>query len=161
MEYLELTTVSILSVFCSKHEKTALERTVSKINKCRRDLRCDRVWLRGVFLGGFGESGECFRLIGGDVGQDFAVQFNTGFFNTVHETGISKAVQAGTSVDPLDPKRTELTFFQLTADIGILTSLFDGLVRNAECILTTAAITFGLIDNFFVAGGFGNAAFDA
>jgi len=93
-----------------------------------------------------------------ELSQDFTINFDTGFGQAVNELTIGKAVLTHSSVDTLDPDGTELTLFQLTADIGVLAGFFDGLIGNTEGILTAAAVTLGCIDNFFMTGVFCNAS---
>jgi hypothetical protein len=114
-----------------------------------------------VLLGCVDQRFKRFRLIGGHVGQDFAIKVDLSFDETFHETAIRQAMFASGGVDPLDPQRAELTLFQLPADIGVLTGFFDSLIGHTKCVFTTTAIAFGLVDNFFVAGVLGYAAFNS
>jgi len=61
-------------------------------------------------------------------------------------------MKARRSVNALNPKGAKLALFELSANIGVFTSFFDGLIGNPERILTAASVTLSGIDNFFVAG---------
>ena len=75
-----------------------------------------------------------------DVGQDLPVQFDACQLAPVHELRIGQTLGADTGVDTLDPQTTEGPLLNLAVAIRILTSLFDGLARDADgvCLLYTS-----------------------
>ena len=112
-----------------------------------------------VFLSGFNQSFKRLWLITGHIGENFTVQSDTGFVKPVHKAAIGHSVKTRGGVNTLDPKGAKLALFKLTANIGVFTGFFDGLIGNPEGVFTAATVTLGRVDNFFVAGVFRNTAF--
>ena len=108
---------------------------------------------RGVRLSGFGESGlsliyqrfKRFRLVDRNIGKDFAINFDAGFAQTMHKLRIGHTVQAGSSIDTLNPQTPEGPLFGATVAICVLTCFLDPLDGGPENIFITAAVTFGLL----------------
>src|SRR3954454_235813 len=69
---------------------------------------CDRLSGRGL-PGCLGESAERFGVAHGNVGQDLAVQLDTGQLQPVHELRVAHAVELGCGVDAGDPQAAEIT----------------------------------------------------
>ena len=95
----------------------------------------------------------------GEVSQNFPVNLNASAPETVDKSAISEPVAPAGSVDPLDPKGTEVPLFGFAVAIGVLTGFFDSLVRYAEGILTAAIETLRLFDHLAVTGMGGDASF--
>src|SRR6202000_2500908 len=60
-------------------------------------------------------------------------------------------------VDTNDPQRAELTLALLAADIGVLASLDDGLVGNAEDLAAGIVVALRPTDDFLMTTTGGNA----
>jgi hypothetical protein len=63
------------------------------------------------------------------------------------------------SINPDDPKCSELPFSLPTISIGVLVSLHDSLIRHAEYVLSGTAIAFGSGKDLVMAGLSGYCSF--
>ncbi len=62
-------------------------------------------------MGFLHDLGEDVGLISGEVGEDFAVQINVGFFEAVDEFAIGKTIEDGTGADLDLPETAGVAFF--------------------------------------------------
>src|SRR5215472_13562867 len=82
---------------------------------------------RGLRLGG--ERGKTRGVVGGDVGEDLAVQANASLLQAVDEGRVAHAVQLSRRADADDPHRAELPLLLLAADVGKLETALNGFLR--------------------------------
>src|SRR5260370_42443050 len=94
----------------------SLNRNVCRDHRLSRCLRLRFVLQRR--LRGSGEFGESFRLFGGKVRENLAIEFNSRQLQSVHELRIVQAVEARRSADPNDPKRAKIPLLQFSSGIG-------------------------------------------
>src|SRR5260370_19997349 len=95
----------------------------------------------GVLVGGYfesclglrGEGSEAGGVVGGDVGEDLAVEAVAGELEAVDEGGVAHAVDAAGCIDSYDPEGAELALLLFAAGVGelerALNSLLSGLVE--------------------------------
>src|SRR4029078_13500705 len=81
------------------------------------------------------ESGESLWLPHGEIGQNLAVDLNTGLVEPVDKSGIGQPSFAGRGINPLDPQRAESPLLTAAVAILILAGLFDRLNRNPKDVL--------------------------
>ena len=86
---------------------------------------------------------EGFRLADGEVGQDLAIEFDTGLLHPEHELGIGHAVLTHTGIDPLDPERAEIALLHPAIAVSVLQALLDPFLGNAENVVIPAPIALG------------------
>jgi len=79
-------------------------------------------------LGRDGEGGEAGGVVGGDVGEDLAIEGVAGELETVDEGRVAHAVEAAGGVDTDDPESAILALLLLTAGVGEHESALDGLL---------------------------------
>ena len=56
----------------------------------------------------FNDCLECFRVVSGQVSQNFSVQLNAGGMQFTDERRVRKTMLARSGVDPLNPETTEV-----------------------------------------------------
>ena len=100
----------------------------------------------------FDDSLESFRVVQGQVGQDFTVDFDTGFVQLVNEHAVGHVVFTDGCVDTDDPQGSEVTLLVPSVAIGIGLSLLVGVFRHSPDILSGSELTFGLLEDFLAPG---------
>src|SRR4051812_27779212 len=111
---------------------------------------------------GLGDDGaERLAFVHRDIGQDLAVEVDSGELQAVHELAVGQALGADRGVDPLDPQRPERALLHLAVAIGILAGLLDGLTGDPDRVLAAAVIALRLLEDPLVAGLGGGPALDA
>ena len=104
---------------------------------------------------------ECFGVVDGEVGEDFAVEVDTFSLHTSDELGVGKAKLAGSVVDAGNPKGTEVALFAATIAVSVAKGFDDALL--GETVATSAIVlhAFGGLQSFLVFSVGRNAAFDS
>src|SRR5690554_3867662 len=95
-------------------------------------------------------SGKRLLLVHGQIGQNLTIDFNIRFLQASDQTAVRQTVCTGTSVDTGNPQCAERALTVATVTVGILTSLDNRLLGNAEYTATSAVVTFGLLENLLV-----------
>ena len=95
------------------------------------------------------------------IGQDLAVDGDTGLRQAMHEFGIGQVMGTDGGVDTLNPQRPEIALARAPVAISILQALFDALNGDAKIRMPPSAIAAGAGQNFFVAGMGSDAPFDS
>src|SRR6185295_16591377 len=95
------------------------------------------------------------------IGQDLAVEADAGELECVDELAVGHAFGADCGVDALDPQSAEAALLRLAVAVGILPGLLDRLAGDADGVLAAAVIALRLLEQPFVLGASGYAAFDA
>jgi hypothetical protein len=88
------------------------------------------------------------------IGQYFAIHFDTGQGQTVDETAVGQSfvMAAACRIDTLDPQAPEITLAGLPVTRGVLVGLIDRLCRCFKEILPATGIAFRSLDDFLVTG---------
>ncbi len=104
------------------------------------------MWVSGFFyvewlcylcvLGLFDDGLESLGLVHGKVGEDLAVDFDTGFVQGTHQTAVGETFQTGGSIDTLNPQTTEFALFVLTVAVSIGQTLLPSILGNGPHILS-------------------------
>ena len=117
------------------------------LNLLLRDLRlCSQ---RG--LGLVHQIGKPGGVLDGDVGEDFAVQFNAGLLEAVDELRIAEVVQLGGGGDADNPERTELALLLLAAGVGKLQAALDGFLGCLVELGLRKEVSTSSLKNLFAA----------
>ena len=83
-------------------------------------------------LGFFHDSSKCRFFVYCQVGQYFTVNFNTGFLQTANKAAVRHAVDTRTSIDTLNPQRTELALAVAAVTVRILAGFDNSLFGYTE-----------------------------
>ncbi len=94
---------------------------------------------------------ESGGVVEGEVGEDFAVDFDTALVDESHELGIAQVVHACSGVDTLNPQSTEVALFVLAVAVSVGKTFFPGILGNGPHIAAATEIATGEFENFFTA----------
>lgn len=99
----------------------------------------------------------------GEIGENLAVNLDPGERETVDEARIGQALIMGahSSIDPLDPERTEIPLADFPVARCVFLRLVHGLFGDADDVLAAAVVTGCGFPDFGVAGVGGYAAFNS
>ena len=88
------------------------------------------------------------------IGQYFAIHFDTSQGQTVDETAVRQSfvMAAACRIDTLDPQAPEITLAGLAVARGVLVGLIDRLSCCFVQILPATGIAFRSFDDFLVTG---------
>ena len=100
------------------------------------------IWRLSVFH--FLDNGlECCGIVEGEIGEDFAVDFDTALVNQAHELAVREILETGCGVDALNPKRAEVALFVFTVTIGIGEAFFPCVLCYGPDVAAAAIIAAG------------------
>ena len=86
---------------------------------------------------------ECLRLIHSQIGENLAVNLDTGFVQGTHQLRIGQAFETGSCIDTLNPECAEVTLLVLTITIGIGKTFLPRVLGNCPHIAACAKVTSG------------------
>src|SRR5579871_786904 len=120
---------SFVEIYLGKEKGTAV--AVPFFTAMKLELCCDFCRLGGFegCLGLDGEGGEACCVVGGDVGENLAVELIASLLEAVDEGRVAHAVQLGGCADTDDPEGAELTLLLLAAGVGEHEGALDGFLR--------------------------------
>lgn len=72
-----------------------------------------------MLFDGFADFGEGFWIVDGEVGEDFAVEFDAFFLHAVDELAVIGAVFMSGIIDTSDPKGAEVAFLVATIAVSV------------------------------------------
>ncbi len=99
---------------------------------------------------------KSFRMVHGQVGQDFPVEFNVVGFHLSHELAVGHPVHPGTRVDTGDPEGAEISLLVSAVPVGVHHGFLHGVLGYGPHIFTSSKVTFGLLEHFFPSGSGSN-----
>ena len=108
---------------------------------------------------GINDSLECFRIVEREVGEDFAVDLDTGFVDKTHKLRVAEVVLTSSSVDTLDPESTEVAFFVFTVAVSVGQTFFPGIFGNGPDVTAAAEVAAGEFQDFFATCARGNVVY--
>ena len=88
-------------------------------------------------------------VVDSEVGQDFAVDFDTGFVEAAHELRLGKPLEACSSVDTLDPECAEVALFIAAVAEGVGQAFFPGVFGNGPDVFACAEVAVCEFKNSF------------
>src|SRR5690606_37981316 len=77
-------------------------------------------------------SRECSFVMHCQIGKHSTIQSDTGLSKTSDQAAIAQTFRTGLRVDTSNPKRTEVTLFNSTIAVGILTGFDNSLFSNSK-----------------------------
>src|SRR5690606_19418973 len=96
--------------------------------------------------------GKAGLVVNRQVGQNLAVQGDGSLVQASDELAVADAQFTASSVDTGDPQRAEHAFLVAAVTVGVLACLHDCLLGYPEHVAAATTETFGLGNDFFVAG---------
>ena len=107
--------------------------------------------LRNLCLGSINEFGKRSHIGNSQIGKDLSVYFNAGLMQSIHQLAIGHAVHAGSRVNPGDPETTEIAFASPAVMPCIPESLHYSFICLAILASTSAPVSGGQFQYFFMA----------
>ena len=107
--------------------------------------------LSSVFFGDGDKLCESLRVGNGKFSHHFAIDGDTRLGQAADEFAVRNAVETSRRVDTGNPQATEFAFFDASVAVCVLTGLQDRFVGFFELFAPRAAITFGKLEDFFMA----------
>src|SRR5580693_6167261 len=104
---------------------------------------------------------KCFRLTKRELGEDLAIDFDTGLGEAIDEARIGKALLAHRRVQALNPQGTKNPLLGAPVARRILHRAIDRRLRRPDRVLAAAIKALGGPQCFLVLGVRGNPAFHA
>src|ERR1700733_1611515 len=98
-----------------------------------------------------GKSGKASCVVGGDIGEDLAVELIAGELEAVDEGRVAHAVDAAGCVDADDPESAELALLLFTAGVGELKSALDGFLSGLVELGFGEEVTTRALEDLFAA----------
>ncbi len=86
---------------------------------------------------------ESFGIVHGEVGENLAVDFDSGLVDESHKLAVGKILKTRSSVDTLNPESAEIALFVLTVAICICETLFPSVLGYCPHIAAATEITSG------------------
>ena len=121
----------------------------------------DAFEIRKSGLGLGNQHAECVGLGDRQIAQHLAVDSNLSLAEAVDKSAIGQPMVTDGSVDALDPEGAEIALLDATIAVGVLASLFDGLLGDTDRRLAAALIALRSLQYLFMTGVSGNASFNA
>ena len=112
-------------------------------------------------LHGVNDCFEGFRLVDGEVGEDFAIKVDTFFLHAGDELRIGKTELAGSIVDAGNPEGTEVALFVAAIAVSVAKGFDDAVFGEAVATGAIVLHAFGGLQGFLVFSMGRNATFDS
>lgn len=104
-------------------------------------------WCSGLHL--VNDSLESGGVVECEIGEDLAVDFDSGLMKQTHEFRVAQVVLTGSGVDALNPEGTEVAFFVLTVTVGVGKTFLPSILGDGPHITAAAKVAAGKFENFF------------
>src|SRR3954449_8432411 len=98
--------------------------------------------------GCLGESAEGLGVAHGHVGQNLAVQLDSGQLEPVHELRVAHAVELGGGVDAGDPQATEVALAVAAVAVRVGLRLDEGFLRPLVIVVRLTTEPLGPLEDF-------------
>ena len=92
------------------------------------------------------DRGKSGGVAHGQVGQDFAIEINTGLIQPMHELAVGHPVEAGGSIDAGDPEPAKIPLALTAVAVGVGLGAVDRFLSSAEEATSSAPIAFGKLE---------------
>ena len=96
-------------------------------------------------FGFFDQSSKCRGVIDGEIGKDFAIQHDSGFFETVDELAVVESLLTACRIDTDGPQTSVLTFFLFASDVCMGIGFVDRIINGTDALGTGSVETFGAV----------------
>lgn len=94
---------------------------------------------------------ESFGIVHGEVGENLAVDFDSGLVDESHKLAVGKILKTRSSVDTLNPESAEIAFFLLAVAVGVGKTFFPGVFSNGPYITAATEVSTGKFEDFLAA----------
>lgn len=94
---------------------------------------------------------ESFGIVHGEVGENLAVDFDSGLVDESHKLAVGKILKTRSSVDTLNPESAEIAFFLLAVAVGVGKTFFPGVFSYGPYITAAAKVASCKFEDFFTA----------
>src|ERR1700733_3989864 len=98
-----------------------------------------------------GKSSKTGSIVGGDIGENLAVEAVAGKFKAVDKGRVAHAVDPAGCVDADDPERAELSLLLFASGVGELERALDGLLRSLVELGFSEEVTTRALQDLFAA----------
>jgi hypothetical protein len=88
-------------------------------------------------------------MVNCEVGEDFAVDFDTGFVEGTHELRVRHTLKTSGSVDTLNPESAEVAFFSFTVAERVGQTFFPSVLCYCPNVFASTEVTSGELEDFF------------
>ena len=112
-------------------------------------------------LHGVNDCFECFGVVYGEVGKNFAIEVDVFFLHPGDKLGVGKAEFARSIVNPRNPEGTKIAFFVSAVAVAVTKGFNHALFGEAETSSAIVLHTFGGSQGFLVFSMGRNATFDS
>lgn len=100
----------------------------------------------------FGDAGKNLRVLGGELGENFAVELDAGLFQLIDEGAVGfVAVLAECGVEPDDPELAEIGLLVAPVGEGVSARAHERFMRVALLLRADAAVALGSFQNILAA----------
>ena len=106
----------------------------------RAPLSCFR---RNLFFHFRYDSLESLGIVHGELGEDLAVDLDSGCVNQTHQLRVGKILHAGCCVDSLDPEGAEVAFFLLAVAVSVGETFLPRVFSYRPHVAAAAVVTTG------------------
>ena len=83
---------------------------------------------------------ESFGIVHGEVGENLAVDFDSGLVDESHKLAVGKILKTGSSVDTLNPESAEIALFLLAVAVGVGKTFFPGVFCYSPDIAAASVV---------------------
>lgn len=83
---------------------------------------------------------ESFGIVHGEVGENLAVDFDSGLVDESHKLAVGKILKTRSSVDTLNPESAEIAFFLLAVAVGVGKTFFPSVLGNGPYVFAGAKV---------------------
>ncbi len=83
---------------------------------------------------------ESFGIVHGEVGENLAVDFDSGLVDESHKLAVGKILKTRSSVDTLNPESAEIAFFLLAVAVGVGKTFFPSVFCYSPDIAAASVV---------------------
>lgn len=86
---------------------------------------------------------ECLGVIDSKVSKNLAVDLDATLVQQTHQLRVAQTLEAGSSVDTLDPESAEVALLVTAVTVSVCETLLPSVLRNCPNILSCTIVTLG------------------
>ena len=104
--------------------------------------------LQDILLNLLDDSLESGLVVHGEVSEDLAVDLDASLVQQTHQLRVAQTLEAGSSVDTLDPESAEVALLVTAVTEGVGETLLPSVLGNGPYVLAGTKITSGQTQDF-------------
>ena len=104
--------------------------------------------LQDILLNLLDDSLESGLVVHGEVSEDLAVDLDATLVQQTHQLRVAQTLEAGSSVDTLDPESAEVALLVTAVTEGVGETLLPSVLGNGPYVLAGTKITSGQTQDF-------------